>query len=62
MMAVMRSFKPMRQPNMEARSPTMAVSSPINIKEKIKVSHPPPMVGGGIRANNTCNIKENRND
>ena len=53
-MAVMRSFKPMRQPNMEARSPTIAVSNAINNKEKVNVSQPPPIVGGGMNANNTC--------
>ena len=55
-MAVMRSFRPMRQPKMEAISPTMAVRSPIISKEHIKVGHPPPSVGGGMKANRTYKI------
>ena len=55
-MAVIRSFKPIRQPKIEAMSPTMAVRRPMNNSENVKVSHPPPIVGGGMKANNTYKI------
>lgn len=48
--AVTASLRPMRQPNMEARSPMIAVNTPIKTKDTMKHNHPPQIVGGGTKA------------
>ena len=52
-MAVMVFSRSIRQPNMVARSPMIAVMKPMKARAKKKVSQPPPIDGGGINANST---------
>ena len=54
-MAVTLSLRPTRQPNMAARSPTMAVRAPIIPRDTKKQGHPPPIPAGGIKAKMICN-------
>ena len=42
------------QPKMEARSAMTAVMMPIHRRATPKVSHPPAMEEGGMKANSTC--------
>mmetsp|Transcript_46235 Transcript_46235/g.145009 ORF Transcript_46235/g.145009 Transcript_46235/m.145009 type:complete len:223 (+) Transcript_46235:353-1021(+) len=53
-MAVTGFSSPTRQPKMEARSPTMAVTQPIRPRATKKQYHPPPRLGGGIKAATNC--------
>jgi len=59
-MAVTLSLRPTKQPNMPARSPTMAVSRPISASETKNANQPLRIDGGGTNANNSCN-KYSRN-
>ena len=43
-------FNPTRQPNILARSPTIAVKAPIIPRDTKKQGHPPAMPAGGIKA------------
>jgi hypothetical protein len=56
-MAVIESFKPTRQPNIAAASPTIAVKTPIINNEQKKHSQPPQMCGGGTKAKATLRGK-----
>jgi len=55
--AVMASGKFMRQPKMPARSPMMAVRSPITASEMRNVGQPPKYFAGGIKANMIWKLK-----
>ena len=44
-------FNPTRQPNIFARSPTIAVNNPIIPRDTKKHGHPPNKPAGGINAN-----------
>ena len=44
-------FNPTRQPNIFARSPTIAVNNPIIPRDTKKHGHPPNRPAGGINAN-----------
>ena len=44
-------FNPTRQPNIFARSPTIAVNNPIIPRDTKKHGHPPNIPAGGINAN-----------
>ena len=59
-MAVTASLRPTRQPKMAAKSPTMAVSTPINARETKKASQPPRKEGGGTNANINCKEKHRK--
>ena len=39
-----------KQPNIDAKSPTIAVRSPIIPRAQKKATHPPPIEGGGTQA------------
>ena len=52
-MAVTDGSKPATHPRTVATSPTTAVTIPINDKAMRKAGIPPPIFGGGTRANNT---------
>lgn len=52
--AVTSDSNPMRQPKILAKSATTAVRRPMKIRETIKQSHPPQMLGGGISAKILC--------
>ena len=41
-MAVTESLRPMTQPNIDARSPIMAVTAPMKMSATLKHTHPPP--------------------
>ena len=43
--------KPTKHPKIVARSPTMAVKTPIIPRATKKDNHPPQMLGGGQQAN-----------
>ena len=49
-------FNPTRQPNIFARSPTIAVNNPIIPRDTKKHGHPPNKPAGGINANMICQI------
>ena len=53
-MAVTLSLRPTRHPKMPAKSPTMAVKSPIIPRETKKQGQPPPIPAGGIKAKMIC--------
>mmetsp|Transcript_3628 Transcript_3628/g.7353 ORF Transcript_3628/g.7353 Transcript_3628/m.7353 type:complete len:201 (+) Transcript_3628:468-1070(+) len=48
--AVTVSRRPTRHPNTEARSPIMAVTSPMRPRATMKHAHPPQIFGGGTTA------------
>lgn len=52
------SFKPMKQPNLVAKSAIIVVIIPITHKQTTKQSQPPKIATGGTNANKTCNLKE----
>jgi len=54
-MAVTLSLRPTRQPKIAAKSPTMAVSTPIKASETKNDNQPLRNDGGGTNANNSCN-------
>jgi hypothetical protein len=56
-MAVIESGRPTRHPNVAARSPTIAVRSPINSNDTTNDSQPPSMEGGGTNANSNWKKK-----
>ena len=53
--AVTLSLSPTRQPNIEAKSPTMAVKKPMRPRDTKNVSQPLKNDGGGTKANNSYN-------
>ena len=53
-MAVTSALRPIRQPNIVARSPTITVRSPIIPRATQNVNQPPNHVQGGQTANITC--------
>ncbi len=53
------SLSPTRHPKIPARSPTMAVKSPIMPREQKKQSQPPAIPAGGIKAKMILGRKEN---
>ena len=59
--AVTLSLRPTMQPNMAARSPTMAVKTPIRASETQNDNQPLRRLGGGTNANNSYNTRD-RND
>lgn len=52
-MATTVFFRPIKHPNMLARSDIKAVMRPINTREPTKVRYPPATEGGGMKANRT---------
>uniref|UniRef100_A0A1I8HB95 C2H2-type domain-containing protein n=1 Tax=Macrostomum lignano TaxID=282301 RepID=A0A1I8HB95_9PLAT len=57
-MAVTASFRPMKQPNKEARSITRAVRRPMKARATRKQSQPPQIDGGGTAANRTWKVHD----
>jgi hypothetical protein len=54
--AVTISFNPIKQPNIEAKSPIRALITAIVNREKVKASQPPPRpIGGTTKAKNIYN-------
>lgn len=53
-MAVTMSFKPIKQPNIPARSPMNVVKMAMKARAMIKANQPFQIEGGGTRAKITC--------
>uniref|UniRef100_A0A915JGW8 Uncharacterized protein n=1 Tax=Romanomermis culicivorax TaxID=13658 RepID=A0A915JGW8_ROMCU len=58
--AVIVSSKCTKQPNVEAKSPTKAVTKPMRKSAAENVSHPPKSPGGGTKAANVFHGKDNK--